>query len=212
MKVAVFGATGGVGRKVVEQLLAGEDEVTAVVREASRLRMRHPRLRIFAVAGLATPEPLWPALEGADAVISAVGPRRRSDGPVASTATKAILRAMARTAVRRFIALSATPVGPASPEDGFLMRRVMLPVIRIILPDLYIDLARMEGTIELSGMDWTVVRPPRLTDGPAAPGYRSVIGGNVPNGYSISRADVADAMCAALRSPATVDKVVSVAD
>jgi hypothetical protein len=81
-----------------------------------------------------------------------------------------------------------------------------------VLCDLYIDLARMEGEIEQSELDWTVIRPPRLVDGPLTGAYRSVIGGNVPNGFVISRADTAHAMVSALGNAATVRRPVGVAD
>lgn len=210
MKITVFGVTGGIGRCVVGQLLDAGHEVTAVLRRGKAYDGRRARLAV--VPGLDDPAHLRSAVAGADAVVSAVGPRSIGDGPVASTATRAILRAMAETGVSRIVAVSATPVVPATREDGSLLRFILLPLIRTILPGLYLDLARMEGMLDGSGLEWTAVRPPRLSSGPLTGTYRSRIGGNVPRGYLISRADVAHAMIAALGNPATVNNAVGVAN
>jgi putative NADH-flavin reductase len=212
MKVTVFGATGGIGRQVVTQLLDARHEVVAVVRRAAAFPSHREGLTIEQVPSVAAPGPLLLALQNAEAVISAIGPRSLRDGPVASSTTRAILNAMAQMRVRRLVAVSASPVAAGAQTDGFLLRRILRPLIKALLCDLYIDLARMEGEIEQSGLDWTVIRPPRLGDGPPTGTYRSVIGGNVPNGFSISRANAAHAMVAALSNPATIRQPVGVAD
>ncbi len=101
MKLTVFGATGRIGEQVVRQALDAGHKVTAVVRDPARFDVRHPALEVATVAGLTDPEVLRPALEGSDAAISGVGPRGRKDGPVASSATRGILRAMEASGVRR---------------------------------------------------------------------------------------------------------------
>jgi uncharacterized protein YbjT (DUF2867 family) len=219
MKLTVFGATGGIGGEMVRQALDAGHEVVAVVRAASlgtgrgsaTLAREHPSLRVVQVTGLADPAELVPALRGADAALSGVGPKRRKDGPVASSTTRVILRALADSGVKRFVAVSATPVGPVPPGDSLLNRRLLLPLIGAILRDTYRDLGAMEEAIRDSGTEWTVVRPPRLVDGPPTGRYRRVVGGNVPRGHTIRRADVAHAMLAALADPATIGQAVGVA-
>src|SRR5207253_9568907 len=112
MKLTVFGATGGIGGQVVRQALDAGHTVTAVVRDPARFTPRHAALEVATVPGLTDPAPLRPLLEGRDAGLSGVGPRGRKDGPVASSATAGILRAMEASGVRRFVAVSAVPVGP----------------------------------------------------------------------------------------------------
>ena len=116
MRLTVFGATGGVGGHVVRQALERGDEVTAVVRDPARLRVRHDRLDVV-VADLTDPRALAvaPAVAGSEAAISAVGPRGRGDAGVATAATRTILAALATTGVRQFVAVSAAPVGPVPP-------------------------------------------------------------------------------------------------
>ena len=145
MKLTVFGATGRIGGEVVRQALAAGHEVTAVVRDPSRLAARDPRLEVVTVPSLADPEPLGPAVAGRDAVLSGVGPRKRSDNRVASESTRGILGAMTAHGVRRLVAVSAAPVGPAPDGDGWLDRRLLRPFITTLLRDVYADLAVMEG-------------------------------------------------------------------
>jgi putative NADH-flavin reductase len=210
MKVTVFGATGGIGRQVVGQLCDAGHEVTAVLRRGKEFGEQ--RARMVVVPGLEVAAPLVQAMTGSDCVISAVGPRTLRDGPVASTAANSILGAMRQAGVRRFVAVSATPVIPAQRHDGPLLRFILQPLIRAILADLYLDLARMEGMMAGSGLDWTAVRPPRLNNGPLTAAYRTRHDANVPHGYRISRADVAHAMIAAAADPAASGHAIGVAN
>ncbi|MFI6677639.1 NAD(P)-dependent oxidoreductase [Kribbella sp. NPDC050470] len=211
MRLTVFGATGGIGGHVVRQALDAGHEVTAVVRASSSYDVAHPALEVVRVPGLTSAEPLVEAVDGSDAVISGVGPRGRKDGPVASGSTQSILAAMTKTGVRRFVAVSAAPLGPAAPDESFLNRRLLLPMINAFAADVYADLRVMEGDIKTSDTDWTIVRPPKLTNKALTGTYRTVVGGTVSRGYTISRADVAHLMLAALTTPATIDQPVGVA-
>jgi putative NADH-flavin reductase len=211
MKVTVFGATGRIGEQVVRQALDAGHKVTAVVRDPARFDVSHPALEVATVPGLTDPEVLRPVLEGSDAAISGVGPRGRKDGPVASSATRGILHAMEASGVRRLVAVSAVPVGPVPEGESFVNRRIVLPLISAFARDVYADLAAMEDEIRRSTTEWTIVRPPKLVNKPLTGTYRTCVGGNVPRGYSISRADVAHAMLAALDDPATVKQAVGIA-
>jgi putative NADH-flavin reductase len=211
MKMTIFGATGRIGGHAIDQALEAGHSVTAVVRDRSGLNIRHARLDVVSVPGLADPEPLVPAVVGRDAVLSGVGPRRRSDTTVASTATRGILGALEVAGVRRFAAVSAVPVGPVPEGDSFANRRILFPLLRALLRDMYADLAQMEDDIGRSATDWTIVRPPRLVNRSLTGAYRTVVGGNVPRGKTIGRADVAHAMLAMLDDPATIRQAVGVA-
>ncbi|KOU29671.1 epimerase [Streptomyces sp. WM6372] len=215
MKLTVFGATGGVGREIVRQALDAGHEVTAVVRDPARLDVAaHERLEVAVVRDLTDEDALVPALAGRSAVISALGAASNKQArlaPVTGPALRSIVSAMDRAGVSRLAAVSAAPVGPDVATDGFLARRVFLPLLRRALRDLYADLAVMEATIRASGTEWTVVRPPRLLNKPHTGRYRRVIGANVPDARTISRADVADALLASLTDPSTAGRAVGVA-
>jgi uncharacterized protein YbjT (DUF2867 family) len=124
MKLTVFGATGRIGGHVVRQALDAGHTVTAVVRDPARFEVTHPALEVATVPGLTDPGVLGSALESSDAAISGVGPRGRKEGPVASSATRGILRAMEASGVRRFVAVSAVPVGPVPEGESLFNRRI----------------------------------------------------------------------------------------
>jgi putative NADH-flavin reductase len=211
MKLTVFGASGGIGGHVVRQALDAGHTVTAVVRDSARFELAHPGLSVVPVAGLTDPEPLLPALDGSDAAISGVGPRARKDVTVASSTARGILRALETAGVPRFVAVSAAPIGPIPDGEGAFTRRVLYPLFRSILRDIYADLEVMEAEIRRSRTEWTVVRPPRLTNGPLTGNYRIAVGANPPRAFTISRADTAHAMLAALEDRATVRQAIGVA-
>ncbi|GIJ49038.1 NADH-flavin reductase [Virgisporangium aliadipatigenens] len=202
MRLTVFGASGRVGGHVVRQALSAGHTVTAVVRE--RASFEAPEgVRTVRVPGLDAPPPVAEC----DAVLSAIGPRGAKDGPVATVATRGILAAL--KPAMRFVALSAAPAGPPPPD--FLNRRLLFPFIGRVLRATYDDLRAMEALIRESGTEWTVVRPPKFVDRPLSGRYRTVIGANVPRGYTVSPPDVAHAMLAVLADPATVRQPVGVA-
>lgn len=206
MKLAVFGATGGIGGQVVKQALAQGHTVTAVVRDPARFtHPSDPGLHVVTAPDLKDGD-----VSGCDAAVSAIGPRRRSDVTVASGATRGILQALDRAGVGRFIAVSAMPVGPVPQGEGFLGRRVIYPLVSRALAGIYADLAVMEQQIAASGLTWTVVRPPRLNDKPRGD-YRIAIGGNVTNGHFASRADIAHAILSFLDDDRVRNQAVGVA-
>ena len=220
MKLAIFAATGGIGRQVLEQAVAAGHDVTAVVRNPKKLSSA---VRV-ARADLASPDPavLESAVRGADAVISALGPVSTSETGVAWQGTQAIVQAMRATGVRRIIVVSAAPISTVpspgrptppkhDPGDGFFMRHVFSPLIKAVLRKHYADLARMEDVLRDSGLDWTVVRPPRLTDQALTGTYRTATGQNLRRGVLISRADVADLMLRVLKQPQTVRQAIGIA-
>ncbi|MFI6597533.1 NAD(P)-dependent oxidoreductase [Nonomuraea sp. NPDC050536] len=221
MKLTVFAATGRVGRHVLEQALSAGHDVTAVVRDPGKLPATQARV-VTADLAKATPAALLPAVQGADAVLSALGPPRNSEAGSTWVGTRAIVQAMRTAGVRRLIALSAAPVatmpGPGRPAvahdpgDGVFLGRVVYPLLKLFLRRTYADLAQMEDVLRDSGLDWTSVRPVQLTDKPMTGSYRTEIGRNVPRGRYISRADVAHYMLSTLELPGTVRQAIGVAD
>nr|BFF25831.1 hypothetical protein GCM10025732_37960 [Glycomyces mayteni] len=158
---------------------------------------------------------------GADAVVSALGATGKADAGVAATGTLALIAAMREAGVRRLVVLSAAPIGTVAtavrpdkprhdPGDGLVLR-LLTPVVKRALAEHYADLAAMEDAVLDSGLEWTVVRPPRLTDGPAKGAWRTAVGANPRNGWTISRADLAAAMLAAAADPASAGKILGVA-
>lgn len=209
-RLVVFGATGGTGRRLVEQALAAGHGVTAVVRDPARLPVQHERLGVVR-ADVLDPAEIGQALEGADAAVSALGPRSyRAPATVCSAGTASILGVMREVAVRRFVAISAAPVAVDDPGDKLLYRLAVRPVLRTLLKNSYDDMALMEQEVRRSGRDWTIFRPPRLTDEPRTGRYRTALNQNVPGGYFLSRADLADAILRRLDDTGTFGATVGV--
>lgn len=210
MRCTVFGATGGTGQQLVRQALDAGHKVTAVVRDPARLPVQHERLDIV-TADVTDPEALAVAVTGRDAVLSALGAPSNKAAGIASRGTRAILRAMEECGVRRYVGVSAAPVAPWTEGEPFYFRALVLPLLRRALRPVYADLAVMEDVIRASASEWTIVRPPGLTDKPAKGTYQQVIGANVMRSHTIPRADLAAAVLAMVDEPATVKQAVGVA-
>ena len=221
MKLTIFAATGGIGRQLLEQAIAAGHDVTAVVRSPEKLSGEAVRV---VQADLATPDPaaLESAVNGADAVLSGLGPRSNADAGIAARGTAAIVAAMQATHVRRIVVVSAAPVGTVpspgrprppkhDPGDGFFMRHLFSHVARTLFGKVYTDLAQMEDVLRDSGLDWTVVRPPRLSSKPGTGHYRTAYGQNVRGGWIVPRADVAQLMLRVVGQPETIKQVIGVA-
>jgi putative NADH-flavin reductase len=221
MKLTIFAPTGGVGRQLLEQAVAAGHDVTAVARNPARVAADVPVVR----ADLADPDPamLVAAVTGADAVLSGLGPHSRAEAGIAARGTRSITGAMKAADVRRIVVVSAAPVGTVrspgrphppkhDPGDGFLMRHLLGPIGKVALGPVFADLAEMEDVLRDSGLDWTSVRPPRLTDGPATGTYRTAPGQNLRGGTVVSRADVAAFMLAVLGRPETFGQAIGIAN
>ncbi|NLU66966.1 SDR family oxidoreductase [Streptomyces sp. HNM0574] len=210
MRFTVFGATGGTGQQLVRQALEEGAEVTAVVRDPARLPLRHARLEVV-TAELTGPDVLRPAVAGRDAVLSGLGSPTNKGAGIASRGTRAIVGAMEAEGVARFLAVSAAPLGPTPEGESLFFRTVLNPLVKRALRGVYADLAVMEEVIAASGLDWTVVRPPQLTDGAGTGRYQRVLDGNVLGSHKITRADLAHAMLTMRDDPETVRRAVGVA-
>jgi putative NADH-flavin reductase len=219
MKITIFGATGGIGRHALDQAIAAGHQVTAVVRDSTKMS---GDVRVVE-ADLAAPDPsaLQSAVEGADAVLSCLGPRSMSEVGIASLGTRAVIEAMQAALVQRVVIVSAAPIGTVpspdrpnppkhDPGDGFFIRLISRP-LKAVLRKAYADLALMEDVVRESGLEWTIIRPPRLTNGPLTGEYRTAFGRNLRRGLTVSRADVAHLMLRVLGGPEAIKEVIGVA-
>jgi putative NADH-flavin reductase len=220
MKLTIVGATGGVGRLALQQAETAGHDVTAVVRDPTNLSTAVPVVTTDLAA--ADPAVLEAAVAGADAVLSALGPRSNAEAGIASHGTRAVIEAMKATDVRRIVVVSSaaistvpSPGHPSPPKhdpgNGFFMRHLVFPLLKAALRKQYADLALMEDIVRDSGLDWTVVRPNRLTDEEPTGSYRTANGQNVHHGRSITRGDVAHLMLHVLDQPNTINQTIAIA-
>jgi putative NADH-flavin reductase len=222
MRLTIFAATGGIGQQLVEQALAAGHDVTAVVRDPKKLGTTTVRA---VVADLTVPDQavLESAVDGADAVLSGLGPRSKSEDGIASRGTRAIVHAMQAAGVRRIVVVSAALVGSVpspgrphppkhDPGDGFFMRHLLAPMATAMQRKHMVDLAAMEDVMRDSRLDWTVIRPPQLSDKPLTDHYLTAYGQNLRRGLHISRADVAHLMLRTIEQPESIGQAIGVAD
>jgi putative NADH-flavin reductase len=208
MKLLVLGATGGIGLEIVRQALERDHKVTAFVRAPDRLKSITARFGVIQGDPLSTAE-LARAIEDHDAVLSGFGPRvpiAKSDSTLLHRFGVALSDAMKRVGVRRAIIVST----------AFLFRDSIVPpanlVGRLFFPDMVADASEMESFFQTSNLDWTLVRPPRLTDRPRRGRYR-VREGHLPSfGFTISRADVAAFMIKTAEKHSFIQQVVGISN
>src|SRR5205823_9526282 len=190
MKLLVLGATGGTGLEIVRQAIERGHSVTAFVRSPERLKPFQDRVTVKQGDLLSRAE-LERVIIGHDAVVSGFGPRvpiSKADANLLQQFAVALTSAMLHAGVRRVVDESV----------AFLFRDSIVPPAyllgRLLFPGIVADASAMEQVFEESGLDWTIVRPPGLTDKPYTGRYR-VREGHLPRfGFTISRADVADFM------------------
>ena len=206
MKIVVLGATGGTGLEIVRQSIEHGHAVTAFVRAPDSLKTFSDRITVTKGDLLNSAE-LGDALAGHDAVLSGFGPRvplSKADATLLRQFASALTSAMMRASVRRVVVVSM----------AFLFKDSIVPpaylVGRLFFRDLVADASAMESVITESGLDWTIVRPPKLTDKPPTRKYR-VREGHLPRfGFNISRADVADFVIKAAENQVSVGQIVGV--
>ncbi len=189
MKIVVFGASRGVGLKVVKQALEAGHTVTAFVRSPETFTVKDNNLIVFKGDSMDT-DAVEKVIAGQDAVISALGPTRPPVPHMMETSARNIVAGMKKHGVRRLV--STTGAGVRQPEDqpkfidhfiGFLLNLLAKDVVR--------DSAANVKVIQESDLDWTVVRYPRLMDGEHMGKYQ--IGYvSKASGMQLSRADGAD--------------------
>jgi len=204
MKLLVLGATGRTGHEIVTGALREGHDVTALVRDRSRLTIHDPRLRVM--AGSATdPAAVDEAVAGHDAVLCTLGPRSPREllrSVLMRASVPALVESMQRHGVRRLVLLSALGAGESASSAPLVPRLAF----RTILRQVGADKALAEDVVRASELAWTIVYPPALTNGPATGSYRH--GERLELGASprVSRADVADFMLAQLADGAYIRK------
>ena len=159
MKLLAFGATGSVGRELVEQALEQGHSVTAFVRDPAKLGIAHPELQIFQGDAL-DPASVEAAVRGQQAVLCALGAGRK--GVVRSEGTRNIISTMEKAGVKRLICQTTLGVGDSEGNLNFFWKRIMFGML---LRQAFDDHVIQEDHIRQSQLDWTIVRPGAFTDG-----------------------------------------------
>jgi putative NADH-flavin reductase len=199
MRLLVLGATGGIGKYLLEYATARGHEVTAFARSPQKVALKHEKLRAIPGDPL-NADQLAQVLPGHDAVLSAFGPSTLRQVTTRREFGKALAAAMQRSGVGRGLVVSSALLFAEQNAFGKLLKGTLF---RNLIP----DMTAMEAAIESDGLDWTIVRPPRLTNGELTQNYH-VADGRLPKGMTISRACVADFMVKETEQPEHVRQIV----
>ena len=209
MKLTIFGATGATGTELVRQALEAGHEVTAVVRDPGRMSVPVQSRLTVITADVMDPAAISPAVADAGAVITAIAPHGLGRSTLRQDSTRSIMQAMAKAGARRLLFVSGSVVADdvADKGESFYLRYLLKPVARrTFLRNTTADFAATEAEIRATDLDWTIFRPPSLDNKPASGAYRTAVDRSVPHCFTISRADLAACMLAALDDPATIGK------
>jgi putative NADH-flavin reductase len=208
VKILVFGAAGGTGRALVTQALRQGHKVAAFIRTPAKFELKHAGLSVVH-GDVIDAAAVSRAVAGQDEVLCALGaatPLKRD--PTLVSGVGNIVRAMEHAGPRRLIYLSFLGVRDGREQLSLLGRYIVAP---LILRNIVADHEAKENIIWRSSLDWTIVRPPRLTNGPHTGSYRH--GGDIKAAAmipTISRADLADFMLRQLGDLAYLHKAPAV--
>jgi len=203
MKLVIFGATGGTGRHLVNQALSVGHSVTVLVRNPATFLLQHEQLTVMQgdVRDLAKVETI---VMGQDAVLSALGTNQRGPVSLCTDGIHNILTAMGHTQVRRLIVVSAYGATESHHRNLYNL------LLWASLKEKMVDKEWMENMVMLSTVDWTLVRPSFLTNGPLTQQYRSSSHLRMHVTSHISRADVAAFMLQNITNAASMRKAIAI--
>ncbi|MFE2553089.1 NAD(P)-dependent oxidoreductase [Streptomyces sp. NPDC059355] len=198
MQLTLLGATGPIGRQVLQQALAAGHRVTALVRDPARLPQRdHERVTVV-IGDAASAADLEEAARGSQALICALGPGRDFKSTLATRTAGPVLEAMSAAGVERLVWLSALGSGDTSRHQSHFQAAAS----KLVMGTLMADKGIADETIARSDRDWTIALPVMFGDGPATGAYRTIPldGTEGRTGGRINRADVADFLLSAATS------------
>lgn len=208
MRLAVFGATGRTGRLIVEQALAAGHQVTAFARRPPGATPAHGLS--WKAGDVLDRGAVAAAVEGQDAVLCALAAANVPGTRVLSDGTANIVAGMRAAGVRRLVVETTLGVGDSRKQAGFFYVHVLVP---LAFRHVFVDKLRQEEVVRDSGLDGVIVRPTRLTNGPATGAYRTGTRLDLsPLTAHVSRADVADFMLKQTTDTAWLGRAVGISE
>jgi putative NADH-flavin reductase len=210
LRIALFGATGPTGKYLIEEALASGDQVLVYGRNASRIRLTDSNVTL--VSGqIHDSAAVSKTLDGVDAVISALGPGFKSPpGTVIANGVKNIIVGMKKHGVKRLVQVSTA----STPDhnDGAGKMRIIKFVSSLLAKNYYNDVTAAAKAIRESGLDWTIVRVPRLYDGPPTAHLRVGYYGRTSLAMKLSRGNLAKFVFNELAGLAHLHKAPGISD
>ncbi len=203
MKIIIFGATGTIGRHVLEQSLTQRHTVTAFCRDTSKIEQSHPNL-IQHQGDVFDKDAVTKATRNHDAVIIVLGSGMKRNGTVRSEGTLNIICAMKECNITRLICQSTWGTGESRNSLNFFWKHVMFGWF---LKNVYLDHEKQEEIVRSSELNYTIVRPTAFTDGSKTGVYNhGISSSDTTLTHKIARADVADFILKQLDSAVYLNK------
>lgn len=198
MKIAVIGATRGIGLALTKLALEQGHEVTVLLRDPTRMALTHPNLHL-AIGDIRNQASINAALEGKDAVCTCIGvaPSRKPIDTF-SLGARNVLTALKASPEMKFVAVTGIGAGDSRGHGGFFYDKLLQP---LLLKAMYDDKDREEALIKSSDANWIIVRPGMLTNGAHTGKYRVLTDMRNVTAGKISRSDVADYILQQLANP-----------
>lgn len=186
MRIAIIGGSRGVGLAVANEALTRGHEVMIVSRHDPRLIEDN----VHWLSGDARDSTvLERAVKGCDATVTALGVTRTwANTNLFSQSAVGLVRTMQAAGIKRTVLVTGLGAGDSRGHQGWLYDNVLFPVL---LSRSYADKDRAEAVFQKSDLDWTIVRPGRLTNGPKKGQVEPLLTPETYRYGSISRADVA---------------------
>jgi len=179
MKVVIFGATGFSGQAILAEIIKQGHDVTVLVRDASKVKIKHNNIKIVE-GNVLEPAVVASVLQQQEAVIQCLGVGGKGDGKpntFISDATKIIVDEMEKLNIKRLIAMSNVGTGNSIAFQPWFFTKIILPYFMKWLKVIIEDKNRMESIIMNSKLDWTIVRCPNIVDKPAKGKYNATLDG-----------------------------------
>jgi putative NADH-flavin reductase len=208
LNILIIGAYGGIGKNAVEIALEKGHYVTALVRNPAKLMLIHPNLKIVK-GDIMHPETFENYLKNQDAIISAIGSKMNEPTTLYSEGNHNLLKAMKKMNIARAFFISAAAI-EISPVQSFMVRLATKYIVQKLFGWGYADQRVMEKLVKESNINWTIMRPPRLTNKPATGTYRIAINSFLKKCLSISRADVAGFMINNIANEKTYKAIIEI--
>ena len=203
MRVAIIGASRGIGAELLKAAIEKGHEVTALVRDSAKLNISTPGLKVI-TGDILNPSSVATAIAGQDAICVCIGiPPTRKPVDVFSRGIQNILNAIGKESNQKLILITGIGAGDSKGHGGFFYDRILNP---LLLGTSYADKDRAESIVKASNVDWIIVRPGFLTDGSRTGKYRVIENLSGVTAGKISRTDVADFILKQLASPTCFGK------
>ena len=203
MKVTLFGATGATGSIMTKLLLDEGHEVTAYVRNPSKITQEHPRLKVIK-GDIYDRGAIGKILVGQKAVISCLGSNTTKESDQLTRMAENISVAMKEAQVKRIVYMATAGI-----ENEF--RGIFKVFIRLILGRVMDDHQGAATIYKSAGFDYTIIRPMQLKDGEATGNYEIAKTGLPKSRKPVTRADVAAFMVKAVKDNRYIKTSVAIA-